>query len=55
VKGLRKVGASNREEANGYLEQVYLPMWKRRFAREPEQAGDAHRALDRRLGPEFMS
>lgn len=49
VKGLRKVGASNREEANGYLEQVYLPMWKRRFAREPEQAGDAHRALDRRL------
>jgi len=49
VKGLRKVGARNREEANGYLEQVYLPMWKRRFAREAEQAGDAHRALDRRL------
>ena len=49
VKGLRKVGASNREEANRYLEQVYLPMWKRRFAREAEQAGDAHRTLDRRL------
>jgi chemotaxis receptor (MCP) glutamine deamidase CheD len=29
VKGLRKVGASNREEANGYLEQVYLRLWKR--------------------------
>jgi hypothetical protein len=49
VKGLRKVGARNREEANRYLEQVYQPMWKRRFAREAEQAGDAHRALDRRL------
>jgi len=49
VKGLRKVGASNREEANRYLEQVYLPMWKRRFAREAEQAGDAHRTLDGRL------
>ena len=49
VKGLRKVGASSREQANRYLEQVYLPLWKRRFAREAEQAGDAHRALDRRL------
>jgi hypothetical protein len=49
VKGLRKVGASNREEANRYLEQVYLPLWNQRFAREAEQAGDAHRALDRRL------
>jgi hypothetical protein len=49
VKGLRKVGASNREQANRYLEQVYLPLWNRRFAREAEQAGDAHRALDRRL------
>src|SRR6266478_6368358 len=49
VKGLRKGGARNREEANRYLEQVYLPMWKRRFAREAEQVGDAHRALDRKL------
>src|SRR6202158_6546541 len=49
VKGLRKVGASNREEANRYLEQVYLPLWNQRFAREAEQAGDAHRAPDRRL------
>jgi DNA-binding Lrp family transcriptional regulator len=47
VKGLRKVGADNLEQANRYLEQVYLPLWNRRFAREAEQAGDAHRALDR--------
>ena len=49
VKGLRKVKACNREQANRYLEQVYLPLWNRRFAREPEQAGDAHRALHRHL------
>lgn len=49
VKGLRKVGACNREQANGYLEQVYLPLWNRRFSCAAEQAGDAHRALDRSL------
>ncbi len=49
VKGLRKVAARSREEANRYLEQVYLPLWNRRFTREPEQAGDAHRVLDRGL------
>lgn len=49
VKGLRKVQACNREQANGYLEQVYLPLWNQRFSCAAEQAGDAHRALDRRL------
>jgi transposase-like protein len=39
VKGLRKVGARTRQQAT----------WNRRFAREPEQAGDAHRALNRGL------
>ena len=53
VKGLRKVGASNREQANRYLEQVYLPLWNQRFTCAAEQAGDAHRALDRRLELEF--
>lgn len=47
VKGLRKVGACNLEQANGYLQQVYLPLWNRRFTCAAEQAGDAHRALDR--------
>ena len=49
VKGLRKVGACNQEQANRYLQQVYLPLWNRRFTRTAEQAGDAHRALDRSL------
>jgi transposase len=49
VKGLRKVQAGNREQANRYLQQVYLPLWNRRFSCAAEQAGDAHRALDRSL------
>jgi hypothetical protein len=47
VKGLRKVQACNREQANRYLEQVYLPLWNQRFSCAAEQAGDAHRVLDR--------
>jgi hypothetical protein len=42
-------GARSRDQANRYLEQVYLPLWNRRFSCEAKQAGDAHRALDRRL------
>ena len=45
VKGLRKAGAGTLEAANGYLDQVYLPMWNQRFTVEPAQASDAHRRL----------
>jgi transposase len=45
VKGLRQVGAKDLETANAYLQQVFLPLWNRRFRREPRLAGDAHRAL----------
>lgn len=45
VKGLRKAGAQSIEEANRYLEKVFLPDWKRRFRREPASAVDAHRPL----------
>jgi hypothetical protein len=45
VKGLRQAGAKGVATANQYLEQVYLPLWNRRFRREPQLAGDAHRAL----------
>jgi transposase len=45
VKGLRKAGAKTMEAANRYLEQVFLPDWKRRFRREPASAVDAHRPL----------
>jgi len=49
VKGLRKVGVCNLEQANRYLQQVYLPLWNGRFSCAAEQAGDAHRALDHKV------
>lgn len=45
VKGLRQVGAKDLESANQYLQQVYVPFWNRRFGREPQRAGDAHRPV----------
>jgi transposase-like protein len=45
VKGLRQVAAHNGKTANAYLQRVYVPLWNRRFRREPQLAGDAHRAL----------
>lgn len=47
VKGLRKVGAGTLEQANRYLEQVYLPLWNRRFIQPPANPSDAHRPLGR--------
>jgi transposase len=48
VKGLRKAGACSLEEAQRYLERVYLPLWNRRFTVQPANSTDAHRPL----GPE---
>ncbi len=45
VKGLRKAGANNIETANRYLEQVFVPMWRKRFGREPASSVEAHRPL----------
>lgn len=45
VKGLRRVGAKDLETANTYLEQVFMPLWNRRFRCEPRLAGDAHRRV----------
>jgi len=45
VKGLRQAKAKDLETANAYLNQVFLGLWNRRFRREPQLAGDAHRAL----------
>jgi DNA-binding Lrp family transcriptional regulator len=47
VKGMRKAGVRTLPEANVYLEQEYLPLWNSRFAREPANSTDAHRALGR--------
>jgi hypothetical protein len=45
VKGLRKAGARGLEEANRYLEDVYLPMWNKRFTQEAQNSTDVHRPL----------
>jgi DNA-binding Lrp family transcriptional regulator len=45
VKGLRKAGVNTLEAANQYLEQVYLPLWERRFTCLPASPQDAHRPL----------
>jgi transposase len=45
VKGLRKAGAGTLEEAQKYLDRVYLPLWNRRFTVPPANPTDAHRPL----------
>jgi hypothetical protein len=45
VKGLRKAGARTLEEAQRYLQQVYLPLWNRRFTVPATNPTDAHRSL----------
>lgn len=45
VKGLRKAGVCTLEEAQRYLERVYLPLWNRRFTVPAGNSTDAHRPL----------
>ena len=45
VKALRKAGVKTLAESNRYLENVFLPMWKKRFGREAASEVDAHRGL----------
>ncbi len=47
VKGLRLAGAKTLEEANAYLEQVFLPEWEERFTVPAASAINAHRPLGR--------
>jgi transposase len=46
VKGLRRAGAKNIEQANEYLENQFLPEWEQRFVVQPANAVDAHRSLE---------
>jgi transposase len=46
VKGLRRARARTLDQANAYLEQVYLPLWNDRFTVAPAQVHDAHRPLE---------
>jgi len=42
VKGMRRAQITTLEQANDYLEKVFLPMWKHRFTCEPREAANAH-------------
>ena len=43
VKGLRVAGVKTIEEANGYLEEEFLPWWNETLMVEPANSADAHR------------
>ncbi len=45
VKGLRLAGATTLEQANAYLEEKFLPWWKRTLVCVPASPDDAHRPL----------
>ena len=45
VKGMRRAGVCSLEQANGYLEESYLPSWNRRFTVATANPTDAHRRL----------
>jgi hypothetical protein len=45
VKGLRVVEARTLEQANGYLEETFLPWWNQKLTVAPTSADDAHRPL----------
>ena len=45
VKALRLAGIRTREEANRYLEEVFLAEWNERFTRPASHALDAHRPI----------
>ena len=45
VKGLRVAGVRTLEQANAYLEKIYIPKWETKFTVRPACADDAHRPL----------
>src|SRR4029077_16838382 len=47
VKALRKAKIGTLEQANVYLEKVFLPLWNQRFARPPARPAEGHRGLEK--------
>lgn len=47
VKALRKAKVRTLEQANAYLEKVFLPLWNQRFARPPASPVEGHRRLEK--------
>ena len=47
VKELRVAGVGTIEQANRFLQEVFVPFWEQRFTVAPRQSQDAHRPLRR--------
>lgn len=46
VKELRLVGINTIQEANTFLEEIYIPKFNKQFAVAPKKENDLHRKLD---------
>jgi len=44
IKEMRRAKISTIEQANAYVEEVFLPLWEERFTRPPRQPANAHRS-----------
>lgn len=49
IKEMRITGIASREEANGFLDEVFVPFWNERFTVEAREPTDAHRALEQNV------
>jgi len=47
VKEMRLAGVSTIEQANRFVQEVFVPSWEQRFTVAPRQSRDAHRRLRR--------
>lgn len=54
VKEMRVHGISTLDEANQYLEEVYIPLWNERFAVAPAEPREVHRKLSKRVDLERL-
>lgn len=45
IKEMRVAGISSMDDANRFLQEVFIPLWNRRFTVEPAEATEAHRPL----------
>lgn len=45
IKEMRVAGISSMDDANRFLEEVFIPFWEARFTVEPRELTDAHRPL----------
>ncbi len=45
IKEMRVSGVATMDEANRFLDEVFIPFWDERFGVEPREPVDAHRAL----------